>query len=76
MNLRTWRVWITGYPDSGVTLNVRNLNTALREGAKTQKACHHGEVIEINAKLEGEDKVYRYLARISRDGTLRYEGKS
>lgn len=73
--MRDWKVWITGYPDSGVVVQATGIDEAVRKAALTQGASHHGEVVEINAQRTLSTIVYRYQIRIHRGGRVRFEGK-
>ena len=70
-----WRVWITGYPDSGVTVTAAGIDEALRKGAATQKASHHGELVQINVQRPESCRALAYFVRIYPDGRVRFEGK-
>lgn len=70
----TYRVWITCYPGSSVDIKAHSVLGAMQVGARTQRAAHTGETVEINAVQMGpmgpHRVVFRKLVRIERDGRL------
>lgn len=69
---RLWRVWITAYPDSYSDVEASSASQAMNMGALEQKAAHHGEVVEINARPVGEPTgaTHSHHVRLGRGGRM------
>lgn len=58
---RDWRVWVTGYPNSGVVVQAHRAWDAMAEGGKFFHGLAHGEIYEINAIPVGAGN--RFISR-------------
>lgn len=70
-----WRVWIAHAPDSYVHVTADGFIAAMRKAAPQFKGEHHGDVIEMIAKIDG-GRAIEQLVRIGRNGALTLLGSA